>query len=492
MIFNFNNNIKLNGLRYIKILNNENKLICICSKLYKEYENIKKYTLYYYELNNELDIIENSEILLNFKNIKEKYLTDIYTSIWIRDLYMNNNEYFLMIDFNKNINNNLFESDNYLLTTKDFIHFDIIKKYETKNILNKEFNNNLFISKILNNNKTNWGRYLFEFEINKIKIQPKFDKYINFEEDNGHLLHNIDYNIMDDNYDIIFSILNSENKYYIYKSKTNDFINYFDTSILKFHLINNESKWFCYPNIFTYYNKKFLIANQDDYGKKSNPIIFREYDKSIEFIEEKYNIHKNISNKLIFNDNKKYIFLNELENKNGNRYNEIIKNNYNLNNYSSHSPSCTYLFDVLQYLEINENDSIIDIGSGKGWALTIFNLFPFNKISGIELSKNDINISKNNLNLLGINNIELFNENAIIYNNYNYYNYLYFYNPFNSILFEKIIKKINNKKIKIIYNNIHQDEIKILEKYNFTLIKVIEGEIRNYYIYKIFSAGCVF
>jgi hypothetical protein len=486
MNFIYYNNICLNGLRFIRIVNNQNKLICICSKLYKEYENIKKYTLYYYELNDNLEIVKNSEILLNLENIEGEYLNDIYTSLWIRDLYINDNEYFLLIDFNKNINNNSFESKNYLLSTKDFINFQFIKKYETNNILNKEYNNNLFISKIINDNKTNWGKYLFEFEINNTKIQPNFDKYINFEEDNGHLLHNINYNIIDGNYDIIFSILNNKNEYQIFKSKTNNFINYFDTSILNCNLINNESKWFCFPNLFTYYGKNFLIVNQDDYGKNSNPIIFREFDKSLELIEIKYNINKNISNRLIFNDNKKYIFLNELENKNGNKYNEIIKNNYNINNYSTHSPSCSCLYNVLEYLEITDNDSIIDIGSGKGWALTIFNLFPFKKISGIELSKNDINICHNNLSLLNIKNIDLFNEDAIIFNNYNDYNYLYFYNPFSSILFEKIIKKINNQKIKIIYNNIHEDEIKILKKYNFIKIKEIEGRLRNYniYIYK--------
>jgi len=380
MKFIYNNNIDINGLRFIKILNNKNKLICLGSKVYIEENDIKKYTLYYYELNNNLEIIKNSEILLDFKNIQEDYLKDLYTSLWIRDLYIEDNNFFLLIDFNKNINNSYFESNNYLLSTKDFINFNLIKKYTTNNILNKVFNDNLFMSLIITNDKNNWGRYLFEFNINNKIIQPIFDKYIDYNKDIGHLLHNINYNNKLDCYDIIFSIIDYKKEYKIFISNTHDFINYFNTIELEYTISNDNNSWYCFPNLFTYFNKNFLIVNQDDYGKNSNPIIFREFDKSLEFIEEKYNIIKNISNKLIFNDNKKYIFLNELENKNGNRYNEIINNNYNLNNYSTHSPSCTGLYNVLEYLKITDNDSIIDIGSGKGWALTLFNLFPFKKI----------------------------------------------------------------------------------------------------------------
>jgi hypothetical protein len=519
MIFTYNNDINLNGLRFIKIVNNKNKLICIGSKLYMENKNIKKYTLYYYELNENLEIIENSESLLDFKNIEINYLNDLYISLWIRDFYVENNQYFLLIDFNKNLNNISYESNNYLLKTQNFIEFNLIKKYETKNILNKEFNNNLFISKY-NNDINNNLKYLFEFTINKIIIKPIFNKYIDYDLDIGHLLHSINYNAIDNCYNVIFSILNYKKEYIIYKCKTNDFINYYDIDELKY-ITNNINKWYCFPCLFTYFNKNFLIVNQDDFGKKFNPIIFREYDKSLEFIQQKYNINNNIIKNLIFNDNKKYIFLNELINKNGNRYNEIINNNDtdNLNNYSTHSPSCIGLYDVLKYLKINENDSIIDIGSGKGWALTLFNLFPFKKISGIELSLDDIKTCNYNLDLLNINNIELINKDAILFENYNDYNHLFFYNPFNSIIFESIIQKLSNTvdpqrdlilearrdgsistnpvsgddggwglrktpNIKIIYNNIHEDEIKILEKYNFILIHEINGEPRNYFIYQ--------
>lgn len=220
--------------------------------------------------------------------------------------------------------------------------------------------------------------------------------------------------------------------------------------------------------------------NKSEQNIKNN---FLSNEDIINFIKEKYNIGNDISNKLFLDENKKYIFYNELEEKRGQKYNEIMKNNIDINEYSSHSPSFTDLYTVIKILNINSNDKILDIGSGLGFALMIFNLFPFLKIDGLEICIEYTKISRNNLNLLNINNINIFNINALNFNNYNDYSYLYFYNPFGKDVFEEIIKRIENKNTKIIYNNIHDDEKYILEKYNFRQIKKINGNIRDYYIY---------
>jgi hypothetical protein len=248
----------------------------------------------------------------------------------------------------------------------------------------------------------------------------------------------------------------------------------------------NNSEWYSYPHLFNHNNKEYIVCNQDDFGKNKNPLIFikDKYKYEINFI--KYN-YKNIdynSIKLLFNENKNYIYFNELKNKKGKRYNEIIKMNKNLNEYSTHSPSCHMLYDVLKKLNINNNDKIIDIGSGKGFALLIMNLFPFKKIYGIEINENDNNICKNNLEQLKINRIELKNDSIENFNNYNEFNYFYFYNPFSDELFENTIKNIKLKDTIIIFKNIHSSKILILKKYNFNLIFENKGVERNYYIYK--------
>ena len=486
MLFDINCTIIKNGLRFIKIIEFNSNLICICSKLHIEKENIKKYIIYSYLLDENFKILEDTEKILNFENIDINYLDDLYISLWIRDLYKDNNNYYLLIDFNKNIDNKYFESNTYLLNTNDFINFTLVKKYEENDILHKEFNNNLFFSKIIKDDTNNWGKYLFEFKIDNKLIQPQFNEFIDYETDIGHLLHNIEYDCVNENYIVIFSILNNDKKYNIYYSKTNDFINYRDTKKIEIKCNNISTEFYCYPFMFKYFNKNFIVVNQDDYGKNTEPIILREYDDSLIFIENKYKISNNISNKLLYNDNKKYIFYNELESKNGNRYTDIIQNNKNINNYSTHSPSCNKLFDLLIKLNITKEDSIIDIGSGKGWALTLFNLFPFNKISGIEISKGDYETSKNNLEILNIKNINIINDDIINFKDYDDYNYFYFYNPFNSIIFENVIKNIKNIKnsnVKIIYNNIHDEEINILKKYNFILINEEKGINRNYYVF---------
>jgi hypothetical protein len=481
MNYEFLHSLNIKGLRFLKIIQFKNQNILIASKIYKIENNIKKYTLYKYLLTKDYQLIENSEKLLDFYNIENDYLIDLYKSLWCRNIFIENNNCYLLIDFNKNMNNKYFESNNYLLETNDFTTFTLVKKYDTNNILHLEYSNNLFTSKSEKGNN-NWGKYLFEFKVNEQIIKPIFDKYINYNEDNGHLLHTIYYDYENEAHKIIFSILNNKNEYNIYESTTPDFINFNNTLPLNF--INfNDSKWFCFPSLIIINNQYLLFLNQDDYGKESEPLLFRKKNILLKFLEEKFSTNYLISNQLNYEDNKKYIFLNELLKKEGNRYNDIIHNNKNINDYSTHSPSYIDLYDVLQKLNIEENDSILDIGSGKGLALTIMNLFPFKQIKGIELSEEDYILSKKNLNILQINTIKVLNINALDYNGYNNFDYLYFYNPFNEIIFEEIIKKINKSNIKIIYNNIHEKEINILLKYKFILQQKINGINRDFYIY---------
>lgn len=190
---------------------------------------------------------------------------------------------------------------------------------------------------------------------------------------------------------------------------------------------------------------------------------------------------------LDFFSNKKYIFYNELENKIGNRYNEA-KNNITI--YDTYSCSPDTIENILNSLNINNTDSILDIGSGRGFFMILCYMFPFKKIGGIEISKRDSDISLNNFNLLNINmdRINIINDDVLNFNNYDEYNYFYFYNPFGAEIFEKILLKISKiKNANILYLNIHNEEKNIIEKYNFKLHKTfIDNTInRNCNWYKL-------
>ena len=75
----------------------------------------------------------------------------------------------------------------------------------------------------------------------------------------------------------------------------------------------------------------------------------------------------------------------------------------NKNLVSKASPSGNkYLNKLLKDLNINDNDSILDIGCAKGSAMKYFTKFPFKKIHGLELSQTLTKICINNFRVLNI------------------------------------------------------------------------------------------
>jgi len=132
------------------------------------------------------------------------------------------------------------------------------------------------------------------------------------------------------------------------------------------------------------------------------------------------------------------------------------------------------LVKVLKDLKISKNDKILDIGCGKGYALYLMHQFNFKKIDGIELSKKLSVIAKKNFIIIK-KKTNIYNINATKFNYYENYNFFYMFNPFNrsimEIVLNKIIKKINKKKIYIIYNNptchvILNKKFFLIKKYN--------------------------
>tara|TARA_Y100000768_G_scaffold351279_1_gene302073 strand:+ start:6333 stop:7001 length:669 start_codon:yes stop_codon:yes gene_type:complete len=125
---------------------------------------------------------------------------------------------------------------------------------------------------------------------------------------------------------------------------------------------------------------------------------------------------------------------------------------------SKGSPSGNrYLYNVLKSLNIQKEDSILDIGSAKGSAMKYFTMFPFKNIHGLELSEKLVKICTNNFKILKKNNVKVFNKSAIDFQKYNDYNFFYLYNPFPESVMIKFLdlltSQIKYKEIIIIYNN---------------------------------------
>ena len=107
-----------------------------------------------------------------------------------------------------------------------------------------------------------------------------------------------------------------------------------------------------------------------------------------------------------------------------------------------------YLKKALKKLKITEQDSIIDIGCGKGDAIRLFCQFKFNKITGIEYSQNLTKIASSNFSKKKFvkKNIEIVNLDAQVFEEYSLYNMFYLYNPFDDVILNNVLEKIINAK----------------------------------------------
>jgi hypothetical protein len=118
-----------------------------------------------------------------------------------------------------------------------------------------------------------------------------------------------------------------------------------------------------------------------------------------------------------------------------------------------------YLINVLKYLEIVADDSIIDLGCGRGSAMRIMLKFKFKNIHGIELSDKIAAIAENNFQILKAKQIQIFHGNVTQFDEYSCYNFFYLANPFKGELMELTLQLIisslkrNPRIVTIIYNN---------------------------------------
>ncbi|MGY2908719.1 methyltransferase domain-containing protein [Bradyrhizobium sp. URHC0002] len=118
-----------------------------------------------------------------------------------------------------------------------------------------------------------------------------------------------------------------------------------------------------------------------------------------------------------------------------------------------------YLVRLLKDLHINDQDTILDIGCGKGSAMLAMLKFPFARVDGIELSQPISETAIRNLTKLKKQRWQIFNGDAITCKNYNTYSMLYFYHPFPKEIMRQVVANIHSsisgrqQEMLVIYNN---------------------------------------
>jgi len=137
--------------------------------------------------------------------------------------------------------------------------------------------------------------------------------------------------------------------------------------------------------------------------------------------------------------------------------------------------STPHLKRILKKLRITKDDSIIDVGCGKGRAMYYMTKFPFHNIAGVEISPMLTAIAESNFNKLHEDRCKIILQNALIFHDYDTYNYIYFYNPFSEEILYQCMQNIElslqrvPRKIIIIYHNPVYSQI--IEQSGFTLVQ---------------------
>lgn len=131
--------------------------------------------------------------------------------------------------------------------------------------------------------------------------------------------------------------------------------------------------------------------------------------------------------------------------------------------HSSYEQSSLYSRRLIRkYLEgkITKSDAIIDVGCGKGKMLYFFSKLPFGKVRGLEYSQEIVQTARSNIRRLCARKaVEIIQGDAVTYQDYDEFNYVYLFNPFKEIIMKPFLANLkasvrrNPRTIHIIYNN---------------------------------------
>lgn len=143
---------------------------------------------------------------------------------------------------------------------------------------------------------------------------------------------------------------------------------------------------------------------------------------------------------------------------------------------------------ILQKFDIKQNDSILDMGCGKGYMLKFFSTYPFGKVDGVELSERLCNIARHNIKKMKMNKCTVYHADASEFTQYDEYTFIYTFDSFPYYVMEKVMENIKmslqrkNRKIILIYKSPVCHEI-IMNSGIFKLQETVMGKTLPYNVY---------
>lgn len=117
------------------------------------------------------------------------------------------------------------------------------------------------------------------------------------------------------------------------------------------------------------------------------------------------------------------------------------------------------LHRVLQKLGIPPGSRAFDFGSGKGGAALTLSAFPFDEITGIEISAELIRIAEANVRRAGVKNVHFLCQDAAEFTDLDRFTHLYMYHPFPCHVVEAVCKNLaasllrRPRSVTLVYRN---------------------------------------
>ena len=139
-----------------------------------------------------------------------------------------------------------------------------------------------------------------------------------------------------------------------------------------------------------------------------------------------------------------------------------------------------------------EDKCFIDVGCGKGYAVTKAAQQGFKYSGGVEYTTNLYNICCNNLKKKGIPTNHIYNMDAKEFNHYDDYDVFFFNNPFDETIMEPVAEKIFKShigKVCVLYflNPHLKPRTDAIEKSGFKLKKTIIDNNEKYFTINVYS-----